>query len=328
MKHFFFMVVFLMTCLLQQAVAQDKSVSGKVTDGANGQGLPGVTVLAKGTRVGTATGADGQFTLSVPATTTKLEFRFVGYKTAERDITSSSTVDVAMAVETRSLDEVVITGLASSVKRSNLANSIATVSAKELTGSTRQVTVDAALNGKIAGANISSNSGAPGGGVSVQLRGISTITGESQPLYVVDGVYVSNDQVGNGAGSAAFSGASGGTTRTTQDGGVNRISDLNPNDIESIEVLKGPSAAAIYGTRANAGVILIRTKRGAAGQTRVSLTQDVGFARASRLIGVEGWTPDKIDYFYSGTRAANEKTALSFAKDNGKIYDSPMVRRH
>ena len=320
MKHFFLMVVFLVTCLLQQAVAQDRSVSGRVTDGSNGQGLPGVTVLAKGTKIGVTTDGEGKFTLSVPATVTKLVFTSVGFKSVEREATTTS-VNVSLAVEASSLEEVVVTGLATSVKRSNLANSIATISAKELTGSTRQVTVDAALSGKLAGANISSNSGAPGGGVSVQLRGISTITGESQPLYIVDGVYVSNDQTGNGAGAAAFSGASSGAGRTTQDGGVNRISDLNPNDIESIEVLKGPSAAAIYGTRANAGVIIIKTKRGAAGQTRVSLTQDLGFAQASHLLGVEGWTPQKIDFFYTGAQAANEKAALATAQASGKVYD-------
>lgn len=324
MKHFFFMVVLLMTCLLQQAVAQDKSVSGRVTDGSNGQGLPGVTVLAKGTKIGTATNADGQFTLSVPASTTTLQFSSVGYKNADRDVTSSSTVDVALAVEVRSLDEVVVTGLATSVKRSNLANAISTVSAKELVGSTRPVTVDAALNGKIVGANIAQTSGAPGGGISIQLRGISTITGSSQPLYVIDGVYAVSDEVGNGAGAAAFTGASGGAGRTSQDNGTNRLSDLNPADIESIEVLKGPSAAAIYGTRANAGVIVIRTKRGVAGQTRVSVSQDLGFAKAWRLLGKEDWTAlklDKVEAAGGPIDAASEKPKLAAAQTSGKIYD-------
>ena len=117
MKHFFFMVVFLMTCLLQQAVAQDKSVSGRVTDGSNGQGLPGVTVLAKGTKIGTATNAEGQFSLSVPAATTTLQFSSIGYKAAERDITSTATVDLALAVEARNLDEVIVTGLGTSMAR-------------------------------------------------------------------------------------------------------------------------------------------------------------------------------------------------------------------
>lgn len=322
MRHLLLALFFATMGFFQQARAQDRTVTGRVTDASNGQGLPGVTVLGKSTKIGTGTDADGKFSLSLPATVTTLQFTSVGFKAAERDVTSATSVEVSLAVETRNLDEVVVTGLATSIKRSNLANSVATISAQELTGSTRNVTVDAALSGKIAGANISQNSGAPGGGLSVQLRGISTITGESQPLYIIDGVYVNNTQVGNGSGAAAFTNASsGGTTQTSQDQAVNRVSDLNPNDIESIEVLKGPSAAAIYGTRANAGVILIKTKRGVAGQTRVSLTQDLGFARATRLLGVDSWNDAKIDRFYTGQRAVEEKAALAAATASGRIYD-------
>lgn len=333
MKHFFFTVVLMMTCLLQQAYAQDRSISGRVTDRASGQGLPGVTVLAKGTTTGTSTNADGAFTLSVPASVTKITFSYVGYAAQERDA-SAATIDVALAADTKQLDEVVVSGLATTIKRSNLANAVTTISAKELIGSTRPVTVDAALSGKIVGANISQTSGAPGGGMSVQLRGISTLTGSSQPLYIIDGVYAVNDEVGNGAGSAAFTQASGGAGRTTQDNAVNRISDINPNDIETIEVLKGSSAAAIYGQRASNGVIIIRTKRGAAGQTRVGFTQDAGFAKAIRLLGKEDFTPEKIDALRpiaanatpaqrAGILAARaeEKQLLADAIAGGRIYD-------
>ncbi|MCC2547002.1 SusC/RagA family TonB-linked outer membrane protein [Hymenobacter sp. BT175] len=311
----------LFSALLQQVVAQDRSISGRVTDRATGQGLPGVTVLVKGTTVGASTNADGSFSLSVPASATTLTFSSIGYTSIDRPIGSDATINIGLAADTKQLGDVVVTGLASSIKRENLANAVTTISAKELTGSTRPVSVDAALSGKVVGANIAQTSGAPGGGVAVQLRGISTINGSSQPLYIIDGVYAVNEAIGNGAGSAAFSGASSGTTRTTQDNPLNRLADLNPNDIESIEVLKGPSAAAIYGTRANAGVIIIRTKRGAAGQTRVSLTQDIGFSRAIRLLGKEDWTPEKIDKFYSGAAAAAEKAELAAAQSAGKIYD-------
>ncbi|WP_426059587.1 SusC/RagA family TonB-linked outer membrane protein [Hymenobacter sp. B1770] len=324
-----------MTCLLQQAVAQDRTITGRVLDGSSGQGLPGVTVLAKGTKIGTATNADGSFSIGVPAGTTALQFTSIGFKQVERDITNASTVDVTMAVETRNLDEVVVTGLATTIKRSNLANAVTTISAQELVGSTRPVTVDAALNGKVVGANIAQTSGAPGGGVAIQLRGISTLGGNSQPLYIIDGVYAVNSETGNGAGAAAFSAAASTIQgRSTQDNPLNRISDLNPNDIESIEVLKGSSAAAIYGQRANAGVIIIRTKRGVAGQTRVSFSQDLGVARAWRLLGKEDWTPEKIDRFYAfpnnatpaqmanvTTRRNNEKAALAAAQAGGNIID-------
>ena len=280
-------------------------------------------MLAKGTSLGTSTNSDGAYTLSVPASVTKISFSYVGYATQERDA-NAATIDVALASDNKVLDEVVVTGLATSVKRSNLANAVSTVSAKELVGSTRPVTVDAALNGKVVGANIAQTSGAPGGGVSIQLRGISTITGSSQPLYIIDGVYAVSDEVGNGAGAAAFTGASSGTGRTSQDNGTNRISDLNPSDIESIEVLKGPSAAAIYGTRANAGVIIIKTKRGVAGQTRISVSQDLGFAKAWHLLGKEDWTPEKLDRVEAASGvidAAAERPKLAAAQSSGKIYD-------
>jgi TonB-linked SusC/RagA family outer membrane protein len=322
MKHFSLLLVFLLSCLWHQAAAQDRTISGRVTDRATNQGLPGVTVLAKGTTVGTSTNSEGAYTITVPTTVTRLAFSFIGYVNQERAIESSSTIDISLATDVKQLDEVVVNGLASTIKRSNLANAVTTVSATELYGSTRPVTVDAALNGKVVGANISSTSGAPGGGVAVQLRGISTLTGNVRPLYVIDGVYAVSAEVQNGAGSSAFTGASSSTTTSTQDGGTNRISDINPADIESIEVLKGPSAAAIYGQRANAGVIIIKTKRGSAGQTRVNVSQDLGFQFIQRYVGHEDFTAAKIALI-DGTGAAGraETAALAAAQAGGRIYD-------
>ncbi|NVO29911.1 SusC/RagA family TonB-linked outer membrane protein [Hymenobacter lapidiphilus] len=318
--------------LLQQAAAQNRQISGQVTDRATGQGIPGVTVLVKGTTVGASTNSDGSYTLDVPATATTLVFSSIGFQTIERSIGTATTISVGLSTDSKQLGEVVISGLATTIKRENLANTVTTVSAKELVGVTRPVTMDAALSGKIVGANIAQTSGAPGGGISVQLRGLSTLTGSNQPLYIIDGVYAISAEVGNGAGSAAFTGASGGAGRTNQDNGTNRLSDLNPSDIESITVLKGSSAAAIYGQRANAGVIIIKTKRGQAGQTRVSFTQDIGFAKAWNLLGKEDWTNDKIDTFFplpanptaaqTASVTANrnrEKAALAAA--NGQFID-------
>ncbi|WP_324676371.1 SusC/RagA family TonB-linked outer membrane protein [Hymenobacter sp. GOD-10R] len=325
MKRILFWFIVLTFSLLRQAAAQEKGISGRVTDRATGQGLPGVTVLVKGTTVGASTNSEGTYSLNAPASATTLTFSSIGFVTLERAIGNATTVDVALAADNRQLDEVVVTGLATTIKRSNLANAVTTVSAKDLYGSTRPVTVDAALNGKIVGANIAQTSGAPGGGVSIQLRGISTISGSSQPLYIIDGVYAVSDEVGNGAGGTAFTGAASATGRTNQDNGTNRLSDLNPNDIESIEVLKGPSAAAIYGTRANAGVIIIKTKRGVAGQTRVSVSQDLGFTQARHLLGLsdDPWTAEKIDRvnLYSAARAQQEKQKLAAAQASGKLYN-------
>ena len=167
MRNIFLSALLASPVLMQQAAAQDRSISGRVTDSASGQGLPGVTVLVKGPTVGASTNADGSYVLSVPASATTLTFSFIGYSTIERAIGDGSAINVGLTASARDLDEVVVTGLATSIKRSNLANAVTTISAKELVGSTRPVTVDAALSGKVVGANIAQTSGAPGGGISV-----------------------------------------------------------------------------------------------------------------------------------------------------------------
>ncbi len=314
-----FALLFFLMDWLPTAQAQERAVTGRVLDGASRQGLPGVTVLVPGTTIGTSTNAEGAFSIGgVPATATRLQFSFVGYRTTEQAVTGAP-LTVTLLPETRALDEVVVTGLATSIKRSNLANSVATVSAQELVGPTRPVTLDAALQGKVAGAVITQTSGAPGGGFSVQLRGPSSIIGTSEPLYIIDGVYANNETYENGRSSNAFTQAG-----AQQSGTTNRISDINPDDIESVEVLKGSSAAAIYGTRANAGVIIITTKRGKAGQTRVSLRQDVGLTTILRTLGKEDWTAGKIAGFprLRGTGdVPQEQAVLAQAQQAGKIYD-------
>jgi len=226
-----------------------------------------------------------------------------------------SNLNIQLSQDATNLEEVVVTGLASSVKRSNLANAVSTVSAKDLTGTTTIQTTDGALYGKVAGATIRSNGGAPGGGMSIQLRGISSLSGASQQLIIVDGVYISNAT--QRTGRASVTGAGG----SNQDDGANRLADLNPADIETIEVLKGPSAAAIYGTRANAGVIIITTKRGAEGRTTVSLSQDIGFAEPLRLLGVDDWSEEKINFFYPEARRPLELERFRAAQSSGNFID-------
>lgn len=296
------------------------SVTGRVVDAGSGQTLPGVSVFVRGTTIGTATDINGNFSISVPSTTTQLVFSFVGYST-QTVVASTSPLEIRLREDIANLSEVVVTGLATSVKRSNLANAITTISAKELTGRTTPTTVDGALSGKIPGVVIRQNGGGPGGGYSMQLRGISTLTGASQPLFIVDGIYVNNSQFQTGAGLAAFSAAGG----AGQDNPVNRIADINPDDIESIEVLKGASAAAIYGTRANAGVVIITTKRGKSGRTTVSFGQDVGVATPVNLLGQRTWSVDKINeyfaYFGAQGGAANMSEIALFNAANGQFFD-------
>ena len=205
-----------------------------------------------------------------------------------------------------------VTGQATGIERKNLANAVATVSADELLRAPT-ATVEQSLQGKIAGAEISQNSGAPGGGLLVRLRGVSSIIGAYTPLYVVDGVIVSDVAIPPGTNfvSQAFPGV--GLT-TTQENQVNRIADLNPNDVENVEVLKGASASAIYGSKASNGVILITTKRDRIGAPQFSVTQRFGVSEVSHNIGNRTFTTlaDAIDAF--GAKAANDWAA-------GKVFD-------
>jgi TonB-linked SusC/RagA family outer membrane protein len=293
------------------------TVSGKVSDERTGEPLIGASILIKGTTSGTITDLDGGFSINVPSNAgATLVFSSIGYLSQSVDVASGvSIINISLKQDATNLEEVVVTGLASSVKRSNLANSVSSVSAKDLLGTTTIQTTDGALYGKVAGATIRSNGGAPGGGISIQLRGISSLSGASQPLIIVDGVYINNSS--QRSGRATVSGAGG----SNQDDSSNRLADLNPADIENIEILKGPSAAAIYGTRANAGVIIITTKRGAEGRTNVSLSQDIGSAKPLRLLGVDNWSEEKINFFFPVARRPIELERFRAAQTSGNFID-------
>ena len=286
-----------------------------------GEPLIGVSVILKGTSRGVVTDLDGNFSIQSNDESVTLMFSYTGYSTKEVVLTSSSpSAEVVLMEDYARLEEVIITGLASGVKRSNSGNAVTSVSGDELVGNTNPQTLDNALFGKIPGVNMSANSGAPGGGVNVQLRGISTLgAGSSQPLYIIDGVYVDNSTIRTGR--TQVNGAGGGAAGGNQDDAANRIADINPDDIEKIEILKGPSAAAIYGTRANAGVIIITTKKGTAGKTKVSLSQDFGMANGQNFQGFDVWDETKVRNFFSGARVDQELAALRAAQQAGRVTD-------
>ena len=311
MKKFYF-VKFLLALLLfigvTQAKAQVFTASGTVKDNSNGNPLAGVSITVKGTKQTTTSNSTGNFTINVNSKSAVLVLKYVGYKTTEVAVNADkANLNVMMEEEVNSLKEIVITGLASSIKRSNLANAITTVSAKDLMGTTQIQTADGALYGKVAGANIRMNSGAPGGGINIQLRGLSSLTQASAPLIVLDGVYINNNTQRTGRASVTGAGAA------NQDDGANRLADINPADIENIEVLKGPSAAAIYGTRANAGVLVITTKKGAAGKTVISFGQDIGIGSPLKMMGVDNWSEAKINSFFPAARRAVELSRFQAA---------------
>ncbi|NEU08711.1 SusC/RagA family TonB-linked outer membrane protein [Flavihumibacter sp. R14] len=296
------------------------TAAGTVTDAGTREPLPGVSVKVKGSLTGTATGANGTFSLTNVPQNATLEFSFLGY--VSQEARAASNMQISLREDFAKLDEVVITGLATSVKRSNLANSVATISAEELTGTTVNQTLEGALNGKLAGANIVAASGAPGGGISVRLRGLTSVNSSTQPLYVVDGVFMDNSSISSGLNAVTIASRNSGST-SNQDNPSNRIADINPEDIESIEVLKGASAAAIYGSLAASGVIIITTKKGTTGKTKVSFTQDLGMAEASKLLGVRSWDENKIQQFYQTTDAAGNVTnQASVDAEKGRFRDA------
>ena len=260
--------------------AHSQTLSGRITDSETGEPLPGAQVFVKGTFVGTTTDVNGAYSLDVDGSVTVV-IAYIGYKTQEV-ATSGGSGDFAMEPDVLRQDEVVVTGLVSTVKRRNAANSVASVSGDDLVNAPTQ-TLDQALSGQFAGVNIRRNTGAPGGGVNVNLRGQSTLTGSTQPLYVIDGVIVNNDA--NQSGIDVVTAATGAGSARPQGQPTNRIGDINPNDIESIEVLKGASAAAIYGSKASNGVIIIKTKRGRGGKTKFNFSTKTGQSSLLRKMG-------------------------------------------
>jgi len=306
------MRIITLSLVLTSLLSAQSVFQGTVTD-TDGESLPGVQVFLKDTYTGTTTSMEGEFKIAIPEDAGVLVFSYIGYETQEVEVSSStpSPFSVEMKVDVLKGDEVIVTGLASSVKRRNAANAVASVSGEELVGAPVQ-TLDAALNGKFAGVRVRHNSGAPGGGMSVNLRGVSTITGETQPLYVIDGVVVNNST--NQSGIDVVSAATGAGSARPQGQPANRISDFNPNDIESVEVLKGASAAAIYGAKATNGVIIITTKKGQAGKTRVNFSQKFGSSSVMKKVGTRDFTyQEAVDQFGAsvadlGTHSAGKYT--------------------
>src|SRR5690554_47127 len=229
----------------------DVTVTGTVRD-VSGEPLPGVTVSLTGTSTGTATDLDGRYALTVPEGST-LVFSFIGFETQTIAIGGRSVIDVTLAEDMTSLDEVVVVGYGTQ-RKIETTGSIASVNADELT-QTPIANIAQGIQARVPGVQITQNSGAPGGNISVRIRGTNSISGTSEPLYIIDGVQISNG---------------GGITS------VSPLSTINPNDVQSIEVLKDASSTAIYGARAANGVVLITTKRGRAGQTNVTFENYYG----------------------------------------------------
>jgi TonB-linked SusC/RagA family outer membrane protein len=281
---FLLVILFLLSqTLFAQEGKQTYTITGTVVDSKTSEPLAGANVGLRGTTIGGSADKGGKYAIlaTVPAGSYKVTHSYVGYKTKVVDVQlgSQSIVDVG----TVSLDEdllqiqgVVVTGTGTAVEKERLGNAVATVTGSAISES-YAATIDAALVGKVPGAQIQQNSGTPGGGTSVRLRGTSTISSSAEPLYIVDGVVVDNssNEIANMGGYVG-----------------NRIADLNPNDVERIEVVKGAAAAALYGSRANNGVIQIFTKRGQTGAPRVTFRTEEGTSKIRKTYEVNMYPYD------------------------------------
>ncbi|GAB2454395.1 SusC/RagA family TonB-linked outer membrane protein [Hymenobacter qilianensis] len=259
------MSILLMFTLLQQVTAQDRNVSGRVTDRQSGEGLPGVTVLLKGTNNGISTNSDGTFTLTVPATGGILVFSSIGYIQLEREIGTNDQINVALAGDTKQLSEVVVTGYGTQERR-DVTGSISSVKGEEI-ANLATPSFDQQLAGRAAGVQVTTPSGILGQAPRIRIRGTNSISSGASPLIVVDGVPV-------------ITGNQSGVTPN------NPLGDINPADIDSYEVLKDGSATAIYGSRAANGVILITTKKGKLGKATISYDNWFGWAKTTKRYDV------------------------------------------
>ena len=277
-----------MLLLITVSASAQRKITGRVTDKTSGNPIGNSDVNVVGTLIGIRTTEDGRFTLTVAAAPVRLSVRRLGYRRQLVSVSESQTeVMIALEKDILKLEEVVVTGTATTMERAHAATATQTISAEEVTR-VPAMDLTSALQGKVIGARVNMNSGAPGGGGQIQIRGVTSINGNGEPLYVVDGVIISNASIASGANSITR--ASGTAPSSTQDNMVNRLADVNPNDIESLEILKSAAATSMYGSRASNGVVLITTKRGRSGAPKFSLTQRLGANSPLKLLGSRRFT--------------------------------------
>ncbi len=319
MRKITILLAFLFMLGANLAQAQTRTISGKVTSSEDGSGLPGVTVLVKGTQMGTITDLDGNYTLNVAPEHETLVFRFVGMKTIEKEIGDQKTINVSMETDALMMDEVVVTAIGITRQAKALGYSATTVTGDDL-NKAAPVSMMSSLQGKVAGVSIANTSGAPGASTSVIVRGYSSINGSNQPLYVVDGSPVENSRVGAT------------TTSRSQDFG-NAANDINPDLIESVTILKGASATALYGSRAANGAVIITTKKGKlaqgkSGKINVNFSTSADFSTPLRIPQLQ----NTYGQGWSGLWASNENGSWGPKMDGktrpwGNVVDNSQLTK-
>ncbi|MFB0947861.1 MAG: TonB-linked SusC/RagA family outer membrane protein [Spirosomataceae bacterium] len=275
--------------------AQDRTISGKVTSGNDGSALPGVSIVVKGSTQGVTTDADGVYKISVASKST-LVFSYVGFMPKEVAIGNRTIIDVQLAEDSQVLDELVVVGYGSQEKRTTL-QSVSKISSEEFETQSAITTQDL-LQGRAAGVQMTGSSGVVGARANIRIRGVASITGGGEPLYVVDGVPLNDGVYSNGLGAVS----------------LNPLQDLNPNDIESISVLKDASAVAIYGSRGANGVIIITTKKGGnTAKTQVNFDYYTGTMDATNYFDM--MNADEYRNFFSAYRKAQGFTTRTSPSD-------------
>lgn len=275
-------------------------VKGKITD-KRGAGLAGANLSVLNTSYGTTANLDGEYSIELPSSAAKiiLEAQYVGYKSQQKTLTQldgTAEVNFELGYDILEMEAVVVTGTADPTQKKKLGNSIGMVAGSAVDNGSAQI--DAALSGKVAGAMVQMNSGTPGGGTSVRLRGTSSISRSAEPLYIIDGIVVDNS-----------------SSELVDLGGYrsNRIADLDPNDIDHIEVIKGAAAAALYGSRANDGVVQIFTKRGKAGSLKVDFRQNIGFDTPGGKLKVSSYP------YRGGATVVDPETGWTYYDQNALV---------
>src|SRR2546423_6551319 len=294
------------------ASGQARQITGRVTSATNGEAVAGVNVSVTGAAFAAVTNADGRYAISAPAGGVTLVFRRIAFKRREVQVPAGQNVaDAALEADVFNLEAVVVTGQATGIERRNAAIATTNVTGQEASA-VPGPSVDRALAGRVPGAIISQNSGAPGGGTQIQIRGNNTVIGNPDPLFVVDGVLYSDASLPTGLFTVTGSSSNRGNGEL-QDDPVNRLADLNQNDIESIEVLRGAAAASIYGSKAANGVIIVKTNRGKAGKARATVTQRLGFFELQRGPGTRAFSEAEAFDLYAtpkDTAEARQDSAL------------------
>lgn len=256
------LLAFLMLILVAVtgARAQNRLITGKVTAAEDGLPLPGVSVKVKGAAVGASTNVDGSYSINLPSGASVLEFTYIGFQRQEVSVGTSSQINVKLSPDSKVLSEVIVTGFGQKQQKRDATGANAVISGNDIANTPVQ-SFDKAIQGKAAGVQVSSASGVPGGGVSINIRGINSINAGSEPLYIIDGVeVVSGDQSRNFPTSNALAG-------------------INPSDIESINIMKDAAAASIYGAQAANGVVIITTKKGRSGKSQLNFGAYTGFSQ-------------------------------------------------